>query len=313
MVTNLAKMRPDLFYKYLGLKSDATVRSDFLVNELFRFTQPDQLNDPFEVRPRVLMGAYSEEDMDTARKEALKAGFPADQMETFLPLFLETFPRGRITPEEFPGIPYSKRPGSEERFSSMQEVDAYKAEQALQELLKHVNETYGFFCLTTSRENLSMWSHYAGSHKGIVVGFDAHHRFFSTAHDFYEVEYLNERLSLSSNDGYLRLVGKHYSPGSNYADLPTRLFLRKHPEWKGEQEWRMIRRLDECDYHNPANPLVYLFRIPKETITVVILGAQITAQNRELVQTQISSSPDLRHVQILQAKLNPNRFALDLL
>lgn len=313
MVTKLVTMRTDFFYKYLGLKSDGTVRSNDLADGLFRFAQPDQLNDPFEVRPRILMGAYSEEDMDTSREAAFNAGFTPDQIDTILPLFLEILPRGRITPEEFPGIPYPKRPGSEGRFSSMEEVDRYKAEQALEKLLKHINETYGFFCLTTSRENLGMWSHYADSHKGIVVGFDAHHPFFSAAHDFYEVEYVDERLSLSSNDGYLRLAGKHYSPGSDYADLPTRLFLRKHPNWKDEQEWRMIRRLDECDCHSPSNPLVYLFRVPREAITVVILGAQITAQNRELVQTQISSSPDLRHVQILQAKLNPNRFALDFL
>jgi hypothetical protein len=306
-------MSIDVFYKYLGLKGDGTVRANFLTNALFRFTQPNQLNDPFEVRPRVLMGVYAEEDVELAREEALKAGFPADQIEKFRSLFLETLPRRRFTPEEFPGIPYPKRTGSEERFRSMEELDAYKAEQEVETLFKHVNETYGFFCLTTSRDNLRMWSHYADSHRGIVVGFDAQHPFFSAAHDFYKVEYSEERISLSSNEGYLRLVGRHYSPGSDYKDLPTRLFLRKHPDWQSEQEWRMIRRLKECDYHSPDNPLVYLFTIPREAITVLILGAQISDRNKEEIQRQISSSSDWAHVQILQASLSVRKFSLDFL
>ena len=172
-----------MFYKYLGLKVDGTVRADFLTNGLFRFTQPNQLNDPFEVRPRVLMEAYAEEDIELAQEAALNAGFPRDQIEKFLPLFLETTPR-RMTPEEFPGLVFPQRPGSVERFRSVEEMDACDADQALEDLLKHVNEIYGFFCLTTSRDNPPMWSHYADSHQGIVVGFNAHHSFFSGSHDF---------------------------------------------------------------------------------------------------------------------------------
>jgi hypothetical protein len=82
-------MSTDTFYKYLGLKVNGTVRADFLTNGLFRFTQPNQLNDPFEVRPRFLMEAYAEEDIELAQDAALNAGFPRDQIEKFLPLFLK--------------------------------------------------------------------------------------------------------------------------------------------------------------------------------------------------------------------------------
>lgn len=194
----------------------------------------------------------------------------------------------------------------------MKEMDAYKANQELKALLKHVNKTYGFFCLTTNKDNLIMWSHYAANHKGIVVGFDAHHPFFRGSHDFYPVEYLPERISLSSNDGYSRLVGKHFSPELNYKDLHTRLFLRKHTDWAGEQEWRMIRRLEECDYHEPDS-LFYLFRIPREAITEVILGAQISKENKELIHRRISSSPDWAHVKILHASLSASQFGLEFL
>ncbi|MGE5304658.1 MAG: hypothetical protein ACM3TN_15215 [Alphaproteobacteria bacterium] len=97
----------EFFYKYCGLKDGENIRVDFLSDCLFRFTQPDQLNDPFEVRPVVLTERYSEEDKERARKEALKIGLPKDDLDRFLPLFLETSPR-RMTPEEFPGFGLSK-------------------------------------------------------------------------------------------------------------------------------------------------------------------------------------------------------------
>ena len=192
----------------------------------------------------------------------------------------------------------------------MEELDARNANIQREELLKHINETYGIFCLSTSRENLIMWSLYAESHKGIVVGFDGNHPFFSNAHDFHPVEYLENRISLSSNNGFLRLAGEALLK-SEYKNLHIRLFLRKHPDWSKEEEWRMIRRLDEATDRSSTEPSVYLFRIPLEAIKIVILGAQISEQNKEHVRRAVSSSGKWSHLRILQARLSSSSFGLD--
>ena len=293
------------FFKYIGLKSDSTVRADFLNNGLFRFTQPNQLNDPFEVNPRVLVESYAEEDRELARQRGLAEGFPPDTVDRWIDLFLRTLPKGRFTPERYPGISYP------EGIHSMEELDAHNANKQLEALLKHINETYGIFCLSTSRENLVMWALYAESHKGIVVGFDGNHPFFSNAHDFHPVEYLENRISLSSNNGFLRLVGEAFLLKSEYKNLPIRLFLRKHPDWNKEEEWRMVRRLDEATGRSSVEPSVYLFEIPSEAINVVILGAQISEQNKEHVHRAISSSDKWSHLRILQARLSSSNFGLD--
>lgn len=293
------------FYKYLGLKSDGTVRADFLTNGLFRFTQPNKLNDPFEVNPRILMDACSDEDRELAEKQALEMGFPPDQIDRWLPLFLDTLPKERMTVEEFPGLAYP------EGINSLQELDAHNAKKELDGLLKHINETYGIFCLSTSKENLVMWSLYAAAHKGVVIGFDGNHPFFQDSHDFHPVEYAEERLSLSSNSGYLRLIGTRFSSESHYKDLPIRLFLRKHPNWKKEEEWRMIRRLDEATCRSAEDPSVYLFEIPKDAIETVILGAQISKDNREQICRLVSGSDKCSHIQILQADLSSSTFGLE--
>lgn len=292
-------MAPDNFYfKY-------TARLDFLENGLFRFTQPNQLNDPLECYPQILMESHSEEDIELAREDARKMGIPPDEIDRWLPMFLETLPKRRFTPEEFPGIPYP--PG----IRSMAELDQQNAERQLDALLKHINETYGIFCLTQSSDNFRMWSVYANAHKGIVVGFDANHPFFKNAHDLYPVEYSEHRISLSSNNGFLRLAGYVHSM-SHYKDLPVRLFLRKSKEWVDESERRMIRKLEESDCCIAGIPPIYLFKIPREAVKALILGAQISPEETDRICKIVSTSGDWSHLKVFQATLRRSGFGVEI-
>ena len=78
-----------VYEPYLGLKSNGKVRALVFEKLIFRFTQPNQVNDPFEIRPRVPMEAYTEEDIDRARERALKAGFPKENLDQCLGIFFE--------------------------------------------------------------------------------------------------------------------------------------------------------------------------------------------------------------------------------
>jgi len=289
----------DCYFKY-------TARLDFLANGLFRFTQPSQLNDPLECNPQILMEIHSPEDIEEAKEQARKMGMtsPAD-IEKFLPMLLATGPKGRFTPEEYPGIPYPAG------ISSMAELDEQNAKKRLTELLTHINETYGIFCVSESGEEFLMWSHYADAHKGVVVGFDAKHPFFNATHDFYPVEYSDQRISLSSNNGFLRLAG-YGQTGSHYKDLPVRLFLRKSKDWTYEREWRMIRKLDESELSIPASPPVYLFQVPRQAIKVIILGAQISPENAEIICKAVSNPSEWSHVQLFQATLARMGYGLEI-
>jgi hypothetical protein len=84
-----------ILYKYIGLK-DGAVRTDFL-NGLFRFTQPNQLNDPHEVYPEISVNKYSPEDIEQGRAEGRKIGIPEDEIDSKWPMFLAVAPRGRMT------------------------------------------------------------------------------------------------------------------------------------------------------------------------------------------------------------------------
>ena len=287
------------YFKYTG-------RLDFLSNGLFRFTQPAELNDPLECYPQILMETHAPEDIEEAKAQAQKMGItsPAD-LERLLPTFLATLPKRRFTPEEFPGIPYP--PG----IHSMAELDKQNAKKRLEELLAHINKTYGIFCLSESCDNFLMWSQYADSHKGVAVGFDADHSFFKSVHDFYPVEYSDQRISLSSNNGFLRLAGHGHST-SHYKDLPVRLFLRKSKAWAHEREWRIIRRLDESNSSIAGPPAVYLFEIPRQAFKVIILGAQISQENTERICKVLSAPGEWSHIQLFQAALPSSGYGLEI-
>lgn len=91
---------------------------------------------------------------------------------------------------------------------------------------------YGVFCLTETRTNLLMWSHYANSHKGMVIGFDVEHPFF------------NQNLG-ATEDHYGIDVGRiHRVMYSNYRATEsvdaTDWYLLKSDEWIYEKEHRLI-------------------------------------------------------------------------
>src|SRR6266446_3358645 len=77
------KMLPcGLLWKYLGLNDQGEPRTNFLDNNLFRITQSRYLNDPFEMKPRVLLDRYSDEDWTVAREQARRSGiFPSGTLD----------------------------------------------------------------------------------------------------------------------------------------------------------------------------------------------------------------------------------------
>jgi len=70
----------NLHWKFLGLTEGRIPRSDFISDQLFRITQPTCLNDPFEMKPRILFEKYSSEDREEARKQARNANFFLDSV-----------------------------------------------------------------------------------------------------------------------------------------------------------------------------------------------------------------------------------------
>jgi hypothetical protein len=296
---------PDnLLFKYLGLDKNENPRTTFLENCLFRVTQPSELNDPFEMKPRVLVDEYSEEDFSVARDLAYKDGFQADQfsdnryieMEYLQPMLVQT------TWDFMPEIHIPEL--REEPFDSMQEVYEFKANQA-RELLERQLKEYGVFSMSRDATNLLMWAHYAAEHRGVVVGFQADHQFFEDIGMLREVDYRENRISVSTVDGIIRGAGHELSDDQ---DPPVATMLRKSPDWSYEKEVRLITLLKDAD--EVIHQSIHLRRFPESAIKIIILGAKVDPEKSKNIINQIRDKPQWLHVRLFQACLSETDFAL---
>jgi hypothetical protein len=148
---------------------------------------------------------------------------------------------------------------------------------------------FGILSLTEDPLNQLMWTHYAASGGGFVVGFDAQH-------DFFQSKDAKAKTSL------LRKVLYTDERIDNFWRNPYYLFLVKHSGWGYEREWRMLKNLVDCDERSPgAGSSVFLCNLQPGLIKRVYFGY---GYNRSFIPHDISamkgfgSDPELFDVQI---------------
>ena len=154
---------PDTLYKYLTPE-----RIDVVVGEKIRFTQPNLLNDPFEVTP-VFRGIYSQKELK---------GELDSQIE-------------KMFEEEFSKYPALKNDPSALKMAvliasdkvSLVKGDFIELMQNLEpkiaQMFLKMHDKISILSLTEDKNNLLMWSHYANEHRGFVIGFNSAHEFIN--------------------------------------------------------------------------------------------------------------------------------------
>jgi hypothetical protein len=309
-------MLPDnLHWKLLGLTVDGVPRSDFISDQLFRITQPKCLNDPFEMQPQVLLEKYSPEDWSEARKQMRKTSLFSDSEPTdedVQALFLDSYPAGRFDEKTFPGLwPAEITELRPEPFQTISESDAFRARKIREDVRKLLNSAFGILSLTKDPRQSVMWSHYASGHRGIAVGLDCTHHFFSDAGFLEGIEYLPKRVAISSNGGIIRIAGKQIRDGTL---PPMQTLLRKHPDWCYEKELRFVVPLTWADKKSGLDDQgepICLKRIPREAIKAIILGARMGPQHKRDIIAKWREEQNMRDVRLFEAQLSDAEFDLE--
>lgn len=100
-----------------------------------------------------------------------------------------------------------------------------KTTEIIQSLHCKLLATLRVFCVSTKRDDILMWSHYADSHKGVCLEFDGRSPLMAHAQ---KVNYARKRV-----------------PINPYYDNTDRMFemgmLTKSKHWAYETEWRLLR------------------------------------------------------------------------
>jgi hypothetical protein len=277
---------PHRVYKYF-----APERVETLERRLLRYTQLGAFNDPFEGRPEIT-------DISTLERttELTDQLLPKSIAENYESLPAEA--KAAISFEEF-------QTPLMEMFEARKH-EFFRRVQSLTPLVKSMlirtfDEHIGACCFSEVPDSLLMWAHYTKGHEGFVLEFDAHHPYF------------HEQRSPSDEFQHIRrVIYREQRPSSALTNMDAvDMFLVKSGHWSYEREWRIFRALAEAPHKIVATPFpVYLFPLPIEAITAVILGARTRQETTAQLGQALRQSEAYAHVKIRRAVPDEAHFLL---
>lgn len=269
-------------------------RIDVIENLEIRFTQPDALNDPFELHPPI--------DSIVAEADVL-ANLPESPVD-LRPMVAQAY---AMLPEPKP-IPFEFAMNAVEQFMATDEARQATADgvriflnmmrdgaAAIRDAIyRAFNENVGILSLSEIADNEPMWTHYADEHKGLVLCLDEQHPFF------------NRRRSENDEFYFVRKV--RYLDG---APLPLAnvdgdaLLVTKGSQWSYEREWRMLVPLKDATHSKTiGGDSIHLFAIPPAVLTGIVLGARATSATEAGLRHVLDKRRELRHVRVTRAILD---------
>jgi hypothetical protein len=267
-------------YKYAGFE-----RRDILANQSIRFTQPGQLNDPFEARPHIK--AISISPNSQAVVEDLFSG-------SNLEVHYQSLPDSKkidrwSTFDSFRDWVQMNRGYAEElvRQNNTFSGPGYTQQEFQARVLNFFDERFGVLCLSEDPTCFTMWSHYADSHRGFVIEFDSENSFFHQE----EAEYgdvLGKVMEVGYSDVRPDVFWERPPDlGVNEYEqyIVDNFLLTKSKVWKTEAEWRMILPLRDAERKiKQESGEIYLYDFPTDAVTGVIFGLRMSKQNRQKIK-----------------------------
>jgi Protein of unknown function (DUF2971) len=264
------------YFKYIPFE-----RFESLRRGRIRFTQPGAFNDPFE------MPTFKAREAEAVRRAGL-AGLTAQTGE-----IQQGLSQGRIPDAAFvPPIYY---------FMGMvppRQQQAIPSEQAINKL-KKIDQVFGILSLSTTSDNLLLWAHYAGEHRGLAVEIDPGDQEFNS--------------HAARNQNFERAGPVKYSavrPKIPETDeILFEHFFVKSPEWAYEREYRIVRKFESARETIEAQPFpVHLYELPANAIRRVIFGARVPPDQRGALMRNTAANPPFAHVKFAEAVLDPGQF-----
>lgn len=243
-------------------------RIDSIESGRLRFTQAAALNDPFEANPCFELLKKSFEDRGSNIIDGLKGREP------------------------------------EYRLIAAQIRTPLMVQKRLTDFQHELAADWPMLSLTRNRNNLLMWSHYAESHQGFVIGFDGNHEFFQRTgqrdiSSLMEVTYAQKR----------PLVPRFEEIPANLHEI---VFLTKSVHWAYEEELRMFAkpRIANWTGEDDRGYAMYLYDVPREAFVEIIFGYRMSNELKKRVATLGRERyPNLK---IFEARLHQTDFDLDI-
>ncbi len=274
-------------YKYISIEDENadTIIESILEDNLIKFTQAKNFNDPFELKPYISKIANNIDDFKTM----LNCRVPEEYCELYKKSGMFQIRFNNITLDVNDKI-------------LIDMINNQRCKKIINNKLnKKMNDKIGLLSLTTKVNSLLMWAHYANSHKGFIIQFDYKNDFFKTR------TYINKENI--ENEIYLKKVDYNENRPSECLytiDKQSTLFT-KSKEWKYEYEYRMIMPLEKIGL-NKNN--LYLEKFPASMIKAIYLGCNI-GDNKKKITDIIKHNPNLKDIKIYESYISKKYYKLN--
>lgn len=261
---------------------------NILIKNKIRFTQPIYFNDPFEVKLSI-------------KGFASKLKLSKQHDENFESIVQDLYNKE---------YSYLKSQIKYEQFLSMINKD-----EGLNDFLKVSNDKIihkilmnkfdevicnilGILSLTTKNDNLLMWSHYSNNHEGFVIEFNDKDTFFEPLDKENYIYNGLQKVKYSNDRPYKYLDDYHFNE----------ILLTKSEHWAYEDEYRIIKRLEDADAKIGD---VFLFEFPKNMIKSIYCGCSMKLENKKNILDLIESNKELNHIKLFHSKISDRYYKLD--
>jgi Protein of unknown function (DUF2971) len=280
-------------YKFISIE----VGKKILSNLAIRFTQPSAFNDPFDCHPKLDLKISG--DIFTSNQEIMN--------------FLKEYLLSSIN-SKIPIIKYLSREKKGNMITSQilnkETLETYinnffsninnKNEVESMVLKDFISQKFGVLSLSTCWNNHLMWSHYADFQYGIAIEFDDNAEYFKQQSDFQfskinKVKYTKNRPKFEFQIKNIDSFIAHQNTGN--------IFLYKSEDWFYEQEYRMIRILNDkykTELKDDKGFDIYLYPITNSIIKSVLFGLR-TPQNEidEIMKLAKKTYPKIKFYKVL--------------
>ena len=221
----------------------------------------------FSDNPDVIEGIFKKQKIRFTQPRALN-----DPLE-FSPTFLFNDPDTAYQSYDLDGI-------------RLPTIELFYRVQIIESQINH----YGILSLTKIPDSFDMWSQYSNGHRGFIIEFKKdfwkYPSMKSTEGEKYRVRKVEYVENYSINLDELADGSGHISKASIHDEL----FYKKTSRWEHENEYRMVRPLiDSPDYVVPTTRYVftdvgvYLFPFDIECISSIVLGANMSVENKKTI------------------------------
>lgn len=166
------------------------------------------------------------------------------------------------------------------------------------ELHSDFRKDYVVLCFSRKPKNILMWSHYAESHKGLVLGFDEKtfykHYNLGSGH-FEKVKYHNTKVTVDSSK---------FSPESISEDMGLLMsaLSTKSTDWKYEAE---VRSYLPSGLFTIYSKNTYSVKFNPESLKEIYFGAKMTDDNQNMIIDycySLNKSPRIKRLRLSETK-----------